>query len=168
MVRRGAGVFRVLRDEPSVFEFEFEFVISVPGGDPQDVLVFVSCPLLVEDLMLPGTDIRVTKSDDGTQIDLPAGWIEDKERKFLARIIDDLFQAHDVPDVEDPGVKSDPRQEEVAAKLDLLAAEAAQIMATRAMELGADHPVDLLYLHHHFQKLILDRMFEIQKENSHG
>lgn len=165
-IRNTPTAFRVLRDEPMVLEFEFDFCFaSIPGADGErEAIVFVSCPLAGGDIMLHGCEIRILDRESGAALNPPTTWVEDKTGERLARIIDDLVAANEIAEEQQEVSLEDPQLAADHERLDALANEVAEIIM-RNKSRGVDFPF-LLSLYGRFESATTGRMYELDKHNA--
>ncbi len=165
-IRNIPSAFRVLRDEPMVMEFEFDFCFtSIAGVEGEcEAVVFVSCPLANGDIMLHGCEIRIQDRESGVVLEPPAGWAEDKTGERLARIIDDLVATNEIAEEQNEVLKEDPQIAIDRQRLDALANEVAEIIMKNKGR-GVDFRF-LLSLYGRFESATIGRMYEIDKQHA--
>ena len=163
-IRKSHLGFRVLRDEPMVFEFEFNFGFSsLPNTTGrQEVVIFVSCPLAGSDLLLPGSDIRIQRRCDNEILEAPPSWKEDKEKIGLRRIIEDLLlmEENDRVTPKEEQIES-PLVAPIRDRLDEIACQAGKIMAESSKNLSLP---DLLLIHTSFSLRVIEVMFNTRNQ----
>lgn len=162
-IRRIPQAFRILRDEGMVFEFEFDSAFSsLPGiAGRQLVVVFVSCPLAGDDLLLPGCEVRLQRKSDNEILPEPASWQEDKERQKLRKLIEELTVAFSDREERVEIREENPRVTLVKEQLDGLAVQVAEvIMKDRVLDFH-----DLLSIHTTFSLAVVDQMFELYQKD---
>jgi hypothetical protein len=162
-IRLAPQAFRILRDEDMVFEFEFDSMFSfLPNTTGrQEVVVFVSCPLAVDDILLAGCDVRIHRKSDYGVLSAPASWQEDKEKLKLRGLIEVIaiaFKNNEKPIEEQ---RENPQVELAKERLERIAAEAARIiMEDRGLDFH-----DLLSIHTAFSLSVVDQMFELYQKD---
>ena len=126
-IRDAPTTFRVMRDDPSVFEFSFDQKLyNAKDGGYLDAIVRVVSPVMSGSLVLAGCELYITAPESGDTIPTPTYWGGD--RAELLRTIQEIVEANAIPELEKKDEPIDPIFEKAGAELDLLAREAARVM----------------------------------------
>lgn len=154
-IKTTPAVFSILKEDASVFEFQFSHEISVPARGEVSVMVTITSPLARGDLMLTGCAIHLQETFDGARQEPPASWLGDA--RGLKALLEDIIEANRIPEIKEMGPQrqEDPAMEAARARLDELAKEVALVMTGVFEHL---EPLDHLRLWNGFATKTLEEM----------